>query len=93
MYDSLVRVLGRLPPDTLVYCGHEYTVANLEFASSVGEPGRGSQGWREAALQQVPPWEGCSLGTGVESGVIPLASCLLSLQEARVCGPHTRRLL
>lgn len=30
--------LGALPPSTLVYCGHEYTEANLRFAHHV-EPG------------------------------------------------------
>ena len=32
MYQALVDVLGKLPKETLVYCGHEYTVKNLEFA-------------------------------------------------------------
>jgi len=32
---SLNVILGNLPPDTKVYCGHEYTVANLKFALSV----------------------------------------------------------
>jgi hydroxyacylglutathione hydrolase len=31
MHASLGK-LARLPPDTRVYCGHEYTVANLRFA-------------------------------------------------------------
>ncbi len=31
MHDSL-RKLAALPRDTLVYCGHEYTLANLAFA-------------------------------------------------------------
>jgi hydroxyacylglutathione hydrolase len=30
--------LARLPDDTLIYCGHEYTLANLRFARAV-EPG------------------------------------------------------
>ncbi len=34
MHGSLMR-LAALPDDTLVYCGHEYTLANLEFASRV----------------------------------------------------------
>jgi len=34
MYQSLSR-LAALPPDTLVYCAHEYTQANLRFAVSV----------------------------------------------------------
>ena len=32
MLASLADKLGKLPPDTKVYCGHEYTVSNLRFA-------------------------------------------------------------
>ncbi|KAF1743794.1 hypothetical protein MXB_2631 [Myxobolus squamalis] len=35
MYESIVGKLSRLPPETLVYCGHEYTVKNLKFGLSV----------------------------------------------------------
>ncbi len=35
MFNSL-DVLARLPPETLVYCGHEYAQRNLEFLSSIG---------------------------------------------------------
>lgn len=34
MHDSLSR-LKQLPADTLVYCGHEYTEKNLQFAMTV----------------------------------------------------------
>lgn len=34
MHDSLQR-LAALPPDTLVYCTHEYTAANIRFALTV----------------------------------------------------------
>jgi len=37
MYTSLQK-LARLPDTTLVYCGHEYTLANIHFAEEV-EPG------------------------------------------------------
>lgn len=37
MLTSLERLAG-LPGETLIYCGHEYTVNNLRFAASV-EPG------------------------------------------------------
>ena len=37
MVCSLAK-LARLPDDTLIYCGHEYTAANLRFAAAV-EPG------------------------------------------------------
>uniref|UniRef100_A0A6V1NKM9 hydroxyacylglutathione hydrolase n=1 Tax=Heterosigma akashiwo TaxID=2829 RepID=A0A6V1NKM9_HETAK len=35
MHPSLCLKLGALPPDTAVYCGHEYTLANYRFALSV----------------------------------------------------------
>ncbi|TPX61062.1 hydroxyacylglutathione hydrolase [Powellomyces hirtus] len=35
MYNSLHNVLGKLPDDTAVYCGHEYTKSNLKFAAHV----------------------------------------------------------
>ncbi|MBS1190221.1 MAG: gloB [Rhodocyclaceae bacterium] len=37
MAESLAR-LSALPDDTLIYCAHEYTAANLDFAAAV-EPG------------------------------------------------------
>ncbi|KAL2558324.1 Hydroxyacylglutathione hydrolase cytoplasmic [Forsythia ovata] len=35
MYHSLCVTLGSLPKPTQVFCGHEYTVKNLQFASTV----------------------------------------------------------
>ncbi|CAB0019289.1 unnamed protein product [Nesidiocoris tenuis] len=35
MYTALIEKLGKLPDDTKVYCGHEYTCANLKFAETV----------------------------------------------------------
>jgi len=35
MYHALVEVISKLSSKTQVYCGHEYTVANLKFAKSV----------------------------------------------------------
>lgn len=35
MHSSLNGVLASLDDDTLVFCGHEYTVTNLKFAASV----------------------------------------------------------
>ena len=37
MFESLQK-LASLPDDTLVYCGHDYTLENYEFASGI-EPG------------------------------------------------------
>ncbi len=42
MSASLDR-LAALPPETLVFCGHEYTAANIAFARAV-EPGNGAIG-------------------------------------------------
>jgi hydroxyacylglutathione hydrolase len=35
MYPSLYEKLAKLPLDTLVYCGHEYTLSNYRFALSI----------------------------------------------------------
>lgn len=35
MYNALIKTVSKLPDETLVYCGHEYSVANLQFAASV----------------------------------------------------------
>jgi hydroxyacylglutathione hydrolase len=35
MYNALIKELGSLPDDTLVYPGHEYTKKNLQFAMTV----------------------------------------------------------
>lgn len=34
-YHALLEVLGKLPGSTKVYCGHEYTMKNLDFAKTV----------------------------------------------------------
>eukprot|EP00922_Rhytidocystis_sp_ex-Travisia-forbesii_P051278 GHVS01076115.1.p1 GENE.GHVS01076115.1~~GHVS01076115.1.p1 ORF type:complete len:375 (+),score=75.32 GHVS01076115.1:63-1127(+) len=48
MVHALYNVVGELAPNTLVFCGHEYTLANLRFALSV-EPNNSS-------LQQKYRW-------------------------------------
>ena len=69
----MVRSLGRLtglPPDTRVYCGHEYTVKNLEFALTL-EPGNAAlrgkyervRRMREAGEPTVPSTIGEELET------------------------------
>ena len=35
MQEALGARLGKLPPDTAVYCGHEYSMQNLAFAAHV----------------------------------------------------------
>ena len=45
LHASLAK-LAALPDDTLVYCGHEYTLANIRFARAV-EPGNAALAERE----------------------------------------------
>lgn len=60
MHDSLRR-LKALPGDTLVYCGHEYTEKNLQFALTVepnnrklGEKLRAARALRAKGVSTVP---------------------------------------
>jgi hydroxyacylglutathione hydrolase len=60
MYASLDK-LASLPNETKVYCGHEYTLANIGFAKAV-EPGNAAlktrevrdRGLREAGRPTLP---------------------------------------
>jgi hydroxyacylglutathione hydrolase len=62
--------LAALPEDTLVYCAHEYTLANLRFADAI-EPGnralqlrlRDESAKRSAGLPTVPSTIGLERGT------------------------------
>jgi hydroxyacylglutathione hydrolase len=56
MWDSLLK-LRNLPGDTRVYCGHEYTLANIKFAQTI-EPGNAALQARAAqAARQVAAGE------------------------------------
>jgi len=56
MWRSLVK-LRDLPNDTEIYCGHEYTAANIRFARTI-EPDNPVLAAREAqALQQIAQGE------------------------------------
>jgi len=52
MYDALCVKLAALPDDTLVYCGHEYTEGNLEFALTI-EPENGEIKERYAKVRET----------------------------------------
>ncbi|KAI5670349.1 hypothetical protein M9H77_10713 [Catharanthus roseus] len=61
MYQSLCVTLGSLPKPTRVFCGHEYTVKNLQFASTIepdNEKIREKLSWaeqqRRAGLATIP---------------------------------------
>jgi len=51
MWKSLQR-LASLPEDTLVYCGHDYTLENYEFASDI-EPGNQDVKERLDQIRQI----------------------------------------
>jgi hydroxyacylglutathione hydrolase len=52
MNESLNVKLASLPPDTLVYCGHEYTASNLRFAAHV-EPGNVAVGAKAQKVAEL----------------------------------------
>lgn len=72
MYHSLINVIGKLPLETKIFCGHgisfftfyiliitiEYTVKNLEFASSIeptNEAITAKLGWaKEQRKKELP---------------------------------------
>ncbi|ELR14062.1 hydroxyacylglutathione hydrolase [Acanthamoeba castellanii str. Neff] len=58
MYHALHDVCAQLPQDTQVWCGHEYTVKNLQFAQSVEKDNQELQAklkWAEERRSQEPP--------------------------------------
>ncbi|KAJ6657306.1 hypothetical protein lerEdw1_002673 [Lerista edwardsae] len=63
MYKALIEILGRLPPETKVYCGHEYTINNLKFARYV-EP-------NNSAIQHKLSWAKASDPSPVAHEHIP----------------------
>jgi hydroxyacylglutathione hydrolase len=51
MWQSLLK-LRALPDDTRIYCGHEYTKANIRFAKTI-EPGNPALNAREAEVEKL----------------------------------------
>ena len=51
MFANMARFAG-LPDDVLVYCGHEYTLANARWAATI-EPGNQALARRLAAVEQA----------------------------------------
>jgi hydroxyacylglutathione hydrolase len=51
MWDSLLK-LRALPDDTQVFCGHEYTAANIRFAKTI-EPDNASLAAREKEVMRL----------------------------------------
>lgn len=86
MHASLNR-LADLPPDTRVYCGHEYTAANLRFALTV-EPANGTARDYQDSVARVRAQDLPSLPStlGLERQVNPFLRC----DEAAVKGAAER---
>ena len=45
--------LKKLPPETMVYCGHEYTLANAKFALSIDPDNPALQARAKQAQDQI----------------------------------------
>jgi hydroxyacylglutathione hydrolase len=75
MNASLNR-LSRLPPDTRVFCGHEYTAANLRFALTVDPANRAALEY-QAAVERVRAAGNPSLPStmALENQVNPFLRC------------------
>ena len=51
MWQSIEKI-AKLPPETMLYCGHEYTLANVKFAVTV-EPGNQTLQTRRNAVEAL----------------------------------------
>jgi hydroxyacylglutathione hydrolase len=51
MWSSLLKLRG-LPDDTRIYCGHEYTKANIAFARTI-EPANAALAEREKDVEKL----------------------------------------
>lgn len=75
LYQSLNR-LAALPDDTRVYCGHEYTLANLAFAGQVESSNAEQIHWHERCLELRKAGKPTLPSTiGMEKAVNPFLRC------------------
>lgn len=75
LHASLTR-LAALPAATRVYCGHEYTEANLRFAHAVEPANPGIAAWQaEAGAQRAAARPTLPSTLGRESAVNPFLRC------------------
>jgi hydroxyacylglutathione hydrolase len=75
MFISLQK-LNNLPDDTRVYCGHEYTLANLKFAQYV-EPSNSFIAKKLEKVTRQFETQGCTLPSymGEEKLINPFLRC------------------
>jgi hydroxyacylglutathione hydrolase len=79
MYHALVEVISTLPGNTRVFCGHEYTVKNLQFAETI-EP-------NSEAVKSKLRWAEQRRGNGLSTVPSTLAegtSCCVDTHQRRV---------
>ncbi|CAL8111090.1 unnamed protein product [Orchesella dallaii] len=85
MYTALVEKLGVLPPETLVFCGHEYTVNNLKFGLHV-EPQNSAMseklGWAQDQRSKRLPTIPSSIRE--EKEINPFMRCTLPVLQNHV---------
>jgi hydroxyacylglutathione hydrolase len=76
MYESLNVTLAALPDDTRVYCGHEYTAANLRFAAHL-EPGNAAVLAKSARVAELRSKNAVTLPStlGEEKATNPFMRC------------------
>jgi hydroxyacylglutathione hydrolase len=90
MHASLRR-LRDLPPETRVYCGHEYTAANLRFAAAV-EPDNAPAAMHRAAVDALRREDTPSLPSSIalERQINPFLRCEIPSIQA-VAARHAGR--
>lgn len=84
MHDSLQK-LAALPPETMVYSGHEYTASNARFALSV-DPGNAQLKARAEAVE-------AARAAGEPTAQVPLALELATNPFLRCADPEIRAAL
>jgi hydroxyacylglutathione hydrolase len=80
-----LKKLADLPEDTLVYCTHEYTLANLRFACRA-DPGNAALAQRQMREEQAMAHAGITLPTSIkeELATNPFLRCGEPAIKARV---------
>lgn len=74
MSNALQGVAAKLPGDTRVFCGHEYTVSNLQFAKHV-EP-------KSVAISEKLEWSRSILAKG--GYTVPSTASLIRYIQALI---------
>jgi hydroxyacylglutathione hydrolase len=80
MYESLNEKLAQLPDDTRIYCAHEYTAKNLEFAASI-EPGNAALQARIAQVKDRRARGEFTIPTNKKAFCFPMRNPLKGLYE------------